>query len=88
VLLASKDGRAGSIQLQQDVDLWMTRLLPSERRTHELRPGRHAWLHVARGEVQVNGAALGEGDGAALTDERQVEVTGGSAAELLLFDLA
>ena len=48
VLLASPEG-GGSLQVQQDVDLWMTLIAPGDTRELPLRPGRHAWVHVARG---------------------------------------
>jgi redox-sensitive bicupin YhaK (pirin superfamily) len=88
VVLASNDGRDGSIQVQPDVALWMTRLADGEERAHALAPGRHAWLHVARGAVALNGLELGEGDGAALTEEPRVRLVGRGDAEVLLFDLA
>jgi redox-sensitive bicupin YhaK (pirin superfamily) len=88
VLLASKDGRDGSIQVQQDVALWMTRLRDGEERAHALSAGRHAWVHVARGPVTLNGHALGEGDGAALSEVAGVRLVGRGDAEVLLFDLA
>jgi len=87
VLLASKDGKGG-IQVHQDVALWMTRAGDGEERAHALAPGRHAWVHVARGAVTLNGHALGEGDGAALSDEAGVHLVGRGDAEVLLFDLA
>ena len=88
VPLASKDGRDGSIQVQQDVALWMTRLGEGEERTHALVPGRHSWVHVARGAVTLNGHALETGDGAALSDEVAARLVGRGDAEVLLFDLA
>jgi redox-sensitive bicupin YhaK (pirin superfamily) len=88
VLLASKDGREGSLQVQQDVDLWVTRVGPGESRDFRLRPGRHAWIHVARGSVSLNGTSLGEGDGAAVSGEDAPSIRGGEPAEVLLFDLA
>jgi redox-sensitive bicupin YhaK (pirin superfamily) len=88
VLLASPDGRDGSIRLHQDVDLYVTRLEEGARRTHPLREGRHAWVHVARGRASVAGQALGPGDAAAVSDEREVELAGAEDAEVLLFDLA
>jgi len=88
VLLASRDARDGSIQVQQDVALWMTRLRSGDERTHALAPGRHAWAHVARGTVMLNDHALGEGDGAAVSDEPGVRLVGRGDAEVLLFDLA
>jgi hypothetical protein len=88
VLLASRDGRGGTIHVHQDVDLWMTQLAAGDERVHALAPGRHAWVHVARGPVLVNGHALGEGDAAAFSDEPAVKLGGRGDAEVLLFDLA
>ena len=88
VRLASKGGEGGSIALHQDVALWMTRLGAGDTRVHALAPGRHAWLHVARGAVAVNGQALEEGDGAAISGEAAVELRGTGDAEALLFDMA
>lgn len=87
VLLASAEGRDGSVALQQDVDLWVTRLGGSATRTFELRAGRSAWVHVARGSVVVNGQVLGEGDAAQVSEEL-ITMTNGEQAEVLVFDLA
>jgi redox-sensitive bicupin YhaK (pirin superfamily) len=87
VLLASRDGQGG-IQVQQDVALWMTRLREGEERHHALAPGRHAWVHVARGSVALDGRTLVEGDGAAVSEEPGVRLSGRGDAEVLLFDLA
>jgi len=87
VILASKDGRDGSIQVQQDVSLLVTRLGAGEAREHPLAPGRHAWVHVARGDVALGGQDLGAGDGAALSGETAVTLVGGGDAEVLVFDL-
>ena len=88
VLLAARDGRDSSIRVQQDVALWMTRLGEGDERAHALAPGRHAWVHVARGSVALNGLELDEGDGAAVSEETDVRLVGRSDAEVLLFDLA
>ena len=88
VLLASRDGRAGSLQVHQDVDLWVTLLDAGERRELAMRPGRHAWVHVARGAASVSGTALREGDGAAVSGSDRLEIVGRAAAEVLVFDLA
>jgi quercetin 2,3-dioxygenase len=66
----------------------MTRLAAGDTRVHELAPARHAWLHVARGSLALNGHALEEGDGAAVSAEPRVELQGTGDAEVLLFDLA
>jgi quercetin 2,3-dioxygenase len=87
VLVASRDGRDGTIQVQQDVELWVTRLLAGDRRTFALRPGRHAWVHVATGAVSLGGTPLREGDGAAISAETGLEFEGREPSEVLLFDL-
>jgi redox-sensitive bicupin YhaK (pirin superfamily) len=88
VLLASKDGRDASLQVHQDVDLWVALVDAGARRELELRAGRQAWVHVARGTVSVNGAVLGEGDGAAVSGEDRLALNGERLAEVLVFDLA
>jgi len=88
VLLASKGGRDGSLDVHQDVDLWVTLVEAGEQRELRLRPGRHGWVHVARGSVTVNGTALGEGDGGAVSGEDRLAFAGKEPAEVLVFDLA
>jgi len=88
VLLASKDGRDGSIQVHQDVELRVGLIGSGEGRELPLRPGRSAWVHVARGSVSLNGTVLGEGDGAAVSEEERLSFAGGQDAEVLVFDLA
>ncbi len=86
-LVASRDGRDGSVTIHQDADLYATVLESGEGVTHALRPGRAAWLQVARGKVLVNGTALETGDGASVAGEPALEIEGKEAAEVLLFDL-
>ena len=87
-LLASQDGRDGSLRLRQDVDLRVALLGSGATRRMPLPPGRHAWVQMARGSASVNGIPLAEGDGAALSDEESIELTGNDDAEVLVFDLA
>jgi redox-sensitive bicupin YhaK (pirin superfamily) len=87
VLLASSDGRAKSLQVAQDVDVWMTRLSSGGRRELPLAPNRSAWVHLARGAAVLNGSALHEGDGVAVSGEKVLEFADGDAAEVLVFDL-
>jgi redox-sensitive bicupin YhaK (pirin superfamily) len=68
-LVASRDGREGSITVHQDVDLYSSLLSRGQRAGLDLRPGRHAWVQVARGSVRMNGTELSEGDGASTSDE-------------------
>lgn len=87
-LVASPDGRDGSVTIHTDARLYAAVLDRGERAALELPKGRHAWVHVAKGEVTLNGQALGPGDGAALTDETRVALEGVRGAEVLVFDLA
>jgi quercetin 2,3-dioxygenase len=88
VLLASKDGRAGSLQVHQDLDVWTALVGAGAERDLALAPGRVAWVHVARGSVSVNGSTMNEGDGAAVSKESQISLVGRDSAEVLVFDLA
>lgn len=88
-LVASRDGRDGSVTIHQDVDLYASVLDPGERVTLALRAGRGAWVQVARGAVIVNGTRLEQGDGARIEGESGVTLEGAAAnSEALVFDLA
>ncbi len=86
-LLASPDGADGSLTIHQDVRLHGALHAPGAAVALDLAPGRHAWVQVARGEVDVNGHRLRAGDGASLSREPRVEVRGAADAEVLVFDL-
>lgn len=86
-LVASSDGREGSVTIHQDASLYAALLDGAESVEHRLAAGRAAWLHVARGAVRVNGAPLSAGDAAAMA-AGPVRLDGGEGAEVLLFDLA
>ena len=87
-LIASRDSREGSIRIHQDVDLYSALLSAGGRARHALGDGRHAWVQIARGKVQLNGNPLSAGDGASVTDEPALELVASTSAEVLLFDLA
>ncbi|SMH48515.1 pirin family protein [Azospirillum agricola] len=87
-LVGSRDGRDGSVTIHQDVDLHAALLDGDESASLEIRPGRHAWVQVARGQVHVNGILLKEGDGAAFSNEPVVTLDKADLAEVLVFDLA
>ncbi len=88
LLVASRDGRDGSVTVHQDVEIRAGRLRRGARFAYALRPGRHAWLQVARGAVDASGKRLAAGDGLAVSDEKQLELVATEDAEVLLFDLA
>jgi len=86
-LLVSPDGREGSVKIRQDNDLYATVLGPGESVKHALKSDRHAYVQVARGSVKLNGKELETGDGAAISAEKSLDLTGVTDAEVLLFDL-
>jgi len=86
-LVASPDGRAGSLKIHQDNKLYAGLFDKGESAKYELKPDRYAWLQVARGTVELNGIKLQAGDGAAAAEEPVLELTGVDDAEVLLFDL-
>jgi hypothetical protein len=88
-LVASRDARDGSLRIHSDADLYAALLGEGEAVAHALRPGRSAWLQVARGELELNGQRLEAGDGAGVRGEARIEIRARSAdVELILFDLA
>lgn len=86
-LLASRDGRLGSVSLAQDVNIYSTILGEDESVTTPLRAGRAAWIQVVRGEVSANSQRLEAGDGFAVTDTNAVELTHARDAEVVIFDV-
>lgn len=87
-LVASPDGRDGSITIHADANVYAGVFGEGQSAELALAKDRHAWIHVARGKVRVNGQAVGEGDGVALTAESTVRVEGVDDGEVLVFDLA
>ncbi len=86
-LVASKTGRDESMSIHQDADLWLARLNAGDSTSHEFAPGRHAWLHVAEGEVTLNNQTLSAGDAAVIEDEKSLKLAGVKPSQVLLFDL-
>ncbi len=87
-LIASPDGENGSVTIHQDAKLYVSLLSPGQEVTHALPRDRYGWLQVAKGTVELNGRALNQGDGAALSDEHTIKLKAPEEAEVLLFDLA
>jgi len=86
-LVASKAGRDGSLSINQDTDLWFGKLGAADFTKHQLATGRHAWLQVISGDLDVNGETLHAGDAAQVSDETALRLTAKSPADFLLFDL-
>lgn len=87
-LLASRDGRDGSLTIHQGADVFATQLEAAAEVQHKTGPGRKIWVQVARGEVELNGEVVVEGDGVALEDEPRITLKARTDAEFLLFDMA
>ena len=87
-LIASGDGRDGSVRIHQDASVYASLLDGSERVVHRPAPDRLVYVHVARGSVTVNGQSLGAGDALKIRDETEVVLEKGDKAEVLLFALA
>ena len=87
-VVASRDGKDGAVVVHQDLKLLAGTFAEGEQETYALSPGRHAWLHVARGQVRVNGQDLVAGDAVEASEEAALELSGVSNCEVLLFDLA
>ena len=90
-LIASHDGRDGSTRINQDASVYASLLDSGKTLDLDLQPGRHAWVQLIGGELEVNGTRLAKGDGAAIRDESKLTLTSAGSngiAEFLLFDLA
>jgi len=87
-LVAAPGGRDGALEIHQDVAVYATLLGPGQEVVHALAPGRHAWVQVARGALEVGGRRLAAGDGAAISGEGEVRLRAVSPAEALVFDLS
>jgi len=87
-LLASRDGRDGSVTIHQDVAVYSAALGTGNRVLFTLASRRHLWIQVTRGTIRLNTQTLSAGDGASLAEESTADLEGTSASEVLLFDLA
>lgn len=86
-LVGSRDGREGSLTINQDIDLYTTTLATGDKVSHEVRSGRRAWVQVARGTIEASDQPLYAGDGLGLSDEGTLVITATDEAEVLIFDL-
>jgi hypothetical protein len=86
--VGTPDGGGQSVKIHQDAALSVAKLERGQPVAVNLKKGRHGWVQVARGAVTVNGTALAEGDGAAISNEEKVTIAANAPAEVLFFDLA
>lgn len=86
-LIASREGRHGSVAINQDADVLLAKFAGGDSVAHSLRPQRHAWVQVAEGEVSLNGQVLKTGDAASVTGETELRLAAAGSAQALVFDL-
>lgn len=86
-LFLSRDGRNGSMKIKADADIFAATLKEDQSISFDMPPGHKAWVQVATGTLRVNGKALKQGDGLAVTQHGRLEFSHGDRAEFLLFDL-
>ena len=86
-IVASPDGRDGSLTIRQDASLYLANLGEGGQVRHDLASGRHAWLQVLRGGLDLDDQTLTAGDGAAISDEAGLTIRADRSSEVLLFDL-
>lgn len=85
--IASGQGAPGAVKIHQDATLYVTRLGVGDRISHELKPGRRAFLYVIEGEIMVAGENLSVGDQARMTAAGRLEIAGSPRSEAILIDL-
>jgi redox-sensitive bicupin YhaK (pirin superfamily) len=88
VLFASRDGREDSLTVHQDVDIFGALLDSGRKLEYAIQPGRHLWIQLIKGALDINDTPLKAGDGAALSDEAEVILHAGENSEVMIFDLA
>ncbi len=88
VRAAGPDGSGAAVAMHQDARIYVAKLDEGATVSHDLGPGRGAWLQVARGVVALDDTEMREGDGAAIEGELRLAIEAMTPAEILLFDLA
>ena len=87
-LIASNDGRDGSVTVHQDVTVFASILGAGDSVSYDMHQTRYGWIQVARGAINVNGQPVAQGDGAVVMGESSLEIAAEEPSEILLFDLA
>lgn len=88
VLVVSGDSRDGSIGIQQDADMYISRLSAGDDLEFDLRSGRGIWIQVIHGELSINGQTLSTGDALCAEDLDHLKIVASEKSELIIFDLA
>lgn len=87
-LVAAPNGQDGALGINQDARIYLANLAPAASLDRQIDSGRHAWLQVLRGDAQVDDLSLAEGDGLAISDETEIQISSHHGAQLMWFDLA
>jgi redox-sensitive bicupin YhaK (pirin superfamily) len=87
-LIVSPTGEEGSLSINQDAKIYSSLLEAGKETSHAFQPGRYGWVQVVKGSLELNGKLLSEGDGAAISDEKKLDLVAKKPSEVLLFDLA
>ena len=86
-LILSKDGREGSLRINQDISTYLSHLNPGRELTIELEPNRYAWLQVMDGSILLDGKEMGKGDGASISHLERLDLKALDTSKIILFDL-
>jgi len=86
-LIASQDGKNGSVLIHQDASIYAAILNGETKLAHQLAPNRTGYVHLIRGQVEINGIKLSTGDALKIQEESLIEFSNAADAELLMFDL-
>ena len=86
-IVASHDGRDGSLSIHQDAIIYLSKLESGNSLNYDIPPARHAWLQVLRGSVTLNETAMDTSDGAAISNETELSITATDDSEIMLFNL-
>lgn len=87
-LVVSPEGKDGALKIHQDARIYLGRFESSQETELTLPTGRHAWVQVVRGNVNINGTDLKQGDGAAVSNKKKISIRADKGSEFLLFDLS
>lgn len=88
LLVASNDGESKGVFIGQDAKVYLSRLTAGKDLSFEIPSGRHVWLQLAEGNIEVNGQLMERGDGLAVSDESEIKIKAENNSEIILFDLA
>jgi redox-sensitive bicupin YhaK (pirin superfamily) len=86
-LLVSPEPQQGCVTIHQDVKVFTATMIPQQKRVYTITPNRHVWIQMIKGQIDIDGKTLDAGDGAAVSEQKQLTITAQTDADFLLFDL-